>query len=103
MGTLPDGRIALPELFAELHARGVVSVLCEGGATLAGALLEQGLVDRVYAFIAPIWLGDDGLPLARMAGPESPDDARRLTDVRRTAYGDDVLVTGRILGEPTRR
>ena len=49
---------ALPVALAELHERGVDSVLVEGGGRLAGALLNEGLVDRVYQIQSPVWLGD---------------------------------------------
>lgn len=36
---------------------GAMSVLCEGGATLASALLSEGLVDELALFVAPLVLG----------------------------------------------
>jgi diaminohydroxyphosphoribosylaminopyrimidine deaminase/5-amino-6-(5-phosphoribosylamino)uracil reductase len=41
---------------------GVRAVLCEGGATLASALLNQGLVQRLYVWLAPFTLGPKGVP-----------------------------------------
>ena len=40
-----------------LAARGVQSVLVEGGAAIAGAFIKAGLVDRVALFVAPKLLG----------------------------------------------
>ncbi len=96
VGVDGQGRLDLTELLDTLWQREIVSVLCEGGATVGGALLSAGLVDRLYAFIAPMLLGDDGAPLARLAGPQSPDRAIRLDGIRRRTYGQDVLVTGRL-------
>lgn len=53
----PDGRLDLAAILTELGHRGVRSVLVEGGAHLAGALLDAGLVDRVVAYLAPLLLG----------------------------------------------
>lgn len=91
-----DGRVDLAAVLEKLWERDVVSVLCEGGASLGGALLQAGFVDRLYSFVAPMLLGDDGAPLVRLGGPAAPRDALRLADIRRTTYGDDVLITGRL-------
>jgi diaminohydroxyphosphoribosylaminopyrimidine deaminase/5-amino-6-(5-phosphoribosylamino)uracil reductase len=40
-----------------LRSRGIDSVLVEGGGTLAGALLADGVVDRLVIFQAPLVLG----------------------------------------------
>ena len=93
-----DGGLCLRTLLEALWARDIVSVLCEGGGRLSGALLTRGLVDRLYAFVAPILLGDEGLPMMALAGAASPADAPRLADVRRRDYGDDVLIMGRLSG-----
>jgi len=45
-------------VLAALADRGIVSVLLEGGPTLAGAFLDAGVVDRVVAYIAPALLGE---------------------------------------------
>jgi diaminohydroxyphosphoribosylaminopyrimidine deaminase/5-amino-6-(5-phosphoribosylamino)uracil reductase len=41
---------------------GVHSLLCEGGGRLATSLLSAGLAQRLYLFIAPCTLGDEGVP-----------------------------------------
>lgn len=56
------GRIALPELFEDLAAQGVASVLVEGGAELAKSLIEQNLVDRLALFASGANVGGNGLP-----------------------------------------
>lgn len=40
-----------------LRARGISSVLCEGGPTLAGRLIEADLIDRIDWLVAPALLG----------------------------------------------
>ena len=57
-------------LAEELKERGILSVLCEGGAHLAGALLRNDLIDELHLFVAPLVLGAGALPL--FAGLDLP-------------------------------
>ena len=103
--TPPDARVhpalvldAPPdEALAQLQERGVVSVLLEGGPTLAGAFVREGLVDRVVGYVAPALLGDGPAALGSAAVGNIKDAVRlRLDDVR--TFGDDVRLTLRPRG-----
>jgi diaminohydroxyphosphoribosylaminopyrimidine deaminase/5-amino-6-(5-phosphoribosylamino)uracil reductase len=87
-----EGRVDLHALLRALAEREVVSVLLEGGPTLAGAFVAQGLVDRVVGYVAPALLGD-GPTALQGAGAGTIEQAHRLRldDVTRT--GDDVRLT----------
>jgi diaminohydroxyphosphoribosylaminopyrimidine deaminase/5-amino-6-(5-phosphoribosylamino)uracil reductase len=76
-------------------ARGVTTVLAEGGGGLLGSLMDLGLVDRVSVFVAPLVLGGEGAP-GPMGGVgfASPRHAPRLERRRVEAIGEDVLVEG---------
>jgi diaminohydroxyphosphoribosylaminopyrimidine deaminase/5-amino-6-(5-phosphoribosylamino)uracil reductase len=50
----------LGEALADLGRRGIAAFLLEGGATIATAFLDAGLLDRVAVFHAPVELGGDG-------------------------------------------
>jgi len=70
----------------------VVSVLLEGGPTLAGAFLREGLVDRVIGYVAPALLGAGSAALGDLGVGTIQDAIRlKLTDV--TRLGDDVRLT----------
>jgi diaminohydroxyphosphoribosylaminopyrimidine deaminase/5-amino-6-(5-phosphoribosylamino)uracil reductase len=59
----PDGRgVDLRAALATLAGLGVLQAMVEGGAELAGALFDAGLVDRLITYIAPTVLGRDALP-----------------------------------------
>jgi diaminohydroxyphosphoribosylaminopyrimidine deaminase / 5-amino-6-(5-phosphoribosylamino)uracil reductase len=75
-----------------LAERDVVSVLLEGGPTLAGAFVAAGLVDRVVAYLAPALLGA-GLPALGDAGIETLAAALQLRVDSVDLIGDDVRVT----------
>jgi diaminohydroxyphosphoribosylaminopyrimidine deaminase / 5-amino-6-(5-phosphoribosylamino)uracil reductase len=75
-----------------LADRDVVSVLLEGGPTLAGAFVAAGLVDRVVAYLAPTLLGA-GLPALGDAGIETLAAALKLRIDAIDLVGDDVRIT----------
>ena len=77
---------ALREELAALATEGVQSLLLEGGPTLAGAFLAEGLVDKLLVFVAPSLAGAG--PVA-VAGLDTPATLRRLTARR---VGQDLLV-----------
>jgi diaminohydroxyphosphoribosylaminopyrimidine deaminase/5-amino-6-(5-phosphoribosylamino)uracil reductase len=79
------------EELAALAARGVTSVLVEGGATLAAGLLEAGLIDRVALFVAPLVLGDGPGPFAgRAVG--SLAEAPAAVHLEARLVGPDILL-----------
>jgi len=80
------------EALAALAGRGVVSVLLEGGPTVAGAFLRAGLVDRVVGYVAPALLGAGPSALAD-AGVGTITDAVRLRLDDVTRLGDDLRLT----------
>ncbi len=88
-----DGRVDLPALLHRLaEQHDVVSVLLEGGPTLAGAFVAAGLVDRVVGYVAPALLGE-GLPALAAAGAGTISAAHRLRLDEVTRLDDDVRLT----------
>jgi riboflavin-specific deaminase-like protein len=100
--TLPtragSSRLDLAALLGELEARGVQSVLVEGGSEIITSLLAERLVNRLIVAIAPKLIG---------SGKEAVGDLRirRLADALCFAsfsterLGDDVIFDGRIAWE----
>ncbi|WP_295814785.1 bifunctional diaminohydroxyphosphoribosylaminopyrimidine deaminase/5-amino-6-(5-phosphoribosylamino)uracil reductase RibD [uncultured Nitratireductor sp.] len=85
---LHDGEIALPEFLEDLAARGVLSLMVEGGAFTARMFLEEGLVDRLALFIGPSEIGAGGI-----AAPIDSDHIPEGFDLLREArFGDDVYL-----------
>ena len=59
---------ALVAVLADLRARGVESLLCEGGPTLNRALLAAGLIDELFLTLSPVVTGDETQPAIVMGG-----------------------------------
>jgi len=85
----------LDRVLAELGRRDIQSVLVEGGATVAAAFLDAGLVNKVTVFIAPMIIGGRDAPSA-IGGPgvERISDALQLEPVEIFKHGSDLEVTG---------
>lgn len=82
---------SLGEALAALDARGVQSLLIEGGAALSGALLAERHVDRLVVIQAPIILGQGALAAFGAVPGVSLAAAPRLRIVRRAIMEDDSL------------
>ncbi|GAA1989684.1 bifunctional diaminohydroxyphosphoribosylaminopyrimidine deaminase/5-amino-6-(5-phosphoribosylamino)uracil reductase RibD [Terrabacter lapilli] len=79
------------EALDALWLRGVRDVWLEGGPTLAAAFVRGGLVDDVYAYVAPALLGAGRAAVADL-GIGTISDARRLRLVDVAVVGQDVRI-----------
>jgi diaminohydroxyphosphoribosylaminopyrimidine deaminase/5-amino-6-(5-phosphoribosylamino)uracil reductase len=96
-----EGRVDVAAALRLLATQGVVSMLVEGGAELAGSLLASRLADELHAFIAPILLGPRGRPGAvDWAGPDTPNEAPRIVDAKWELCGRDAYVSGPLAFPP---
>ncbi|MFG3499099.1 bifunctional diaminohydroxyphosphoribosylaminopyrimidine deaminase/5-amino-6-(5-phosphoribosylamino)uracil reductase RibD [Streptomyces sp. NPDC047928] len=84
--------LSVPALLADLHRRGIRSVLLEGGPALAGAFVAAGAVDRVVGYLAPVLVGAGPTALAD-AGITTLTDALRLHITDTVRIGPDLRVT----------
>lgn len=87
--------IDMKELIRELYLLEIQSILCEGGSSLFGSLLQAHLVDKVIAFIAPkIVGGETAKPPVTGWGVDLMHKALRLEDLTFRNFGEDVCVEG---------
>ena len=83
----------LGDILDQLGAEGILQVLVEGGASVAGAFHRAGLVDRYVIYIAPaLFGGGDARHLFTGSGAYTIDDLwrGRFTSIERV--GDDLRV-----------
>jgi diaminohydroxyphosphoribosylaminopyrimidine deaminase/5-amino-6-(5-phosphoribosylamino)uracil reductase len=81
------------EICDELHGRGIVFALVEGGGRLAGSFFDAGELDQLFYVIAPKIVGG-GIPSIEAAGVESIGDALKLSDVSVMPVWDDIVYNG---------
>ncbi|HKQ71546.1 MAG TPA: bifunctional diaminohydroxyphosphoribosylaminopyrimidine deaminase/5-amino-6-(5-phosphoribosylamino)uracil reductase RibD [Polyangiaceae bacterium] len=96
-----EGRIDVTAALRTLAQHGIVELMVEGGAELAGSVLASYLADELHAFVAPILLGPRGRPGAvDWAGPDTPSEAPRIVDPHWERCGKDAYVFGPLAYPP---
>jgi diaminohydroxyphosphoribosylaminopyrimidine deaminase/5-amino-6-(5-phosphoribosylamino)uracil reductase len=88
----------LKEILAELYAAGARRVFLEGGPTLVGSFISQGLVDEFIVCIAPILLGGNNSAMADV-GVSTMSEAVGLRVIERQVLGEDTVLTLRKAGK----
>lgn len=89
-----DGFIEIQKLLFELKKRQIISILVEGGGKTLGNFLDAKVVDKVYAFFAPILIGGKESITIGGTGVNLVKDAIKLSKVSLHKFGDNMLVTG---------
>ena len=77
----------------ELEKRQIQSFMLECGPDLAFSALENGIIDKIVAFVAPGILGGREVPAIGGAGIERLADAIRLRDWTVTPGKTDITIT----------
>lgn len=81
-------------VLADLYARGVRSVLVEGGSEVHGSFLTSGCYDQVAVDCAPLLIGGRGAPAPLGgAGFQALADAARLDGLTARRLGGDLILT----------
>ena len=95
-----SGRVSLVDLMKRLGDRDVQSVLVEGGPTLAGSAVREGVVDKVIIFFAPRFLGGSSAPgILGEAGRRSLEEALELQIAEVSRHGADLKVEAYVHGD----
>jgi diaminohydroxyphosphoribosylaminopyrimidine deaminase/5-amino-6-(5-phosphoribosylamino)uracil reductase len=85
------GRIPAGTILEALAARGVVSLMVEGGGGISGTFLSADAVDRLVMFFAPLMMGEATRAVTGW-GAKDPSAGRRFAIRAIRRYGDDFMV-----------
>jgi len=93
--TFPGRKIPIPQLLRKLYELNIISILVEGGGSVLGSFVDARLVDKIYAFHAPLLIGGEkAVSAIRGKGARSVAEAMRLGDVSFQKLGDNLLTIG---------
>ncbi len=88
-------RVSLANLMEALGKYGFLSLMIEGGAEINASALQEGVVDKVLFFLAPMLVGGKSTPTAVGGeGIEALRQAKRLRNVRIERFDEDILIEG---------
>lgn len=88
--------IDLKRLMTRLAQQDINDIWVEAGATLAGALLENKLVDEIIIYLAPKLMGNSARGLAQISELTDMAQVPQLSFIDITQIGDDL----RIIAKP---
>ena len=90
-------RVSFADFRKKCAEEKIAGVYFEGGAQLVSELIRARQLDYLFCYRAPVLFADDKAKSA-FSGlrPERIDQAVRLSDVRHEAFGDDVMIRGRV-------
>lgn len=93
--TFQGEKIPLTTLMSELARREIISIFVEGGGQVLGSFVDEKLVDKVYAFHAPILIGgENGVSAVQGKGIRKLTEAVRLKTVQLKTFDDNILTIG---------
>jgi len=90
-----DEQVCFKTLIEKLGARGITSVLVEGGGKVNASALASGVVDKAMCFVAPKFIGGKDAPgVFDGEGIKHLADAPELERVTITQLDCDLLIEG---------
>lgn len=92
-----DNHIDLSSLMRRLGEKQTDSLLLEGGGTLNWSALQNGIVNKVQAYIAPKMFGGSGKTPVEGFGVKHPDGAFLLSKPVITWVGEDILLESEVI------
>ncbi len=91
-----QGKVDLKKLLKKLAARGISSVLIEGGAQIITSILRDNLADRLVTVIAPKILGK-GVEAVGDLNIRDLNSAKFLSIRKIRRCGEDIIIDSRFL------
>lgn len=92
--------IQIPELLAALKQKEIISILVEGGGETLGNFIDSKIIDKVYAFQAPIIIGGKKAIGIGGKGVQTIEESLKLKNLSYRKFGDNFLTIGTVVKLP---
>jgi diaminohydroxyphosphoribosylaminopyrimidine deaminase/5-amino-6-(5-phosphoribosylamino)uracil reductase len=99
IGVTVHAVVQLADGLRSLRSAGVRHLFVEGGAEIASALLNAGLVHHLIIFQAPVILGTGAVPAFAAYPAQGAAVAPRLRVLERREFGDDLMTRYAVSGD----
>jgi diaminohydroxyphosphoribosylaminopyrimidine deaminase/5-amino-6-(5-phosphoribosylamino)uracil reductase len=86
--------IPVKNVLKTLYGMGVMSVLVEGGSAVFNSFLGAKAVDQAWLYVAPVIIGEAGLPLAKNYDFTNPGKTFKMSGMQVEKIGRDLLFKG---------
>lgn len=87
-----SGRVDLEAALGDLKARGIESLMVEGGSRVLASFFRAGYVDRVTLFVAPVLIGEGAPPLVAVEAEDAGTPLAGFTLVHATGRLSGAVV-----------
>jgi diaminohydroxyphosphoribosylaminopyrimidine deaminase/5-amino-6-(5-phosphoribosylamino)uracil reductase len=95
-------RVDMQAMVEELGKLQITSLLIEGGPGINASAIQEGIVDKVIMFIAPIIIGGKIAPSAIQGdGIARLEEAVRIRNIKTKRLGDDLMIEGYVEKPPS--
>jgi diaminohydroxyphosphoribosylaminopyrimidine deaminase/5-amino-6-(5-phosphoribosylamino)uracil reductase len=93
-----NGQVSLAALLYEIGRRDMLTLMVEGGPQLLGSLFVTGMLDRVWAFVAPMIIGGQSAP-GPVGGPGIAELAKamQLTNLQTGVLEGDLWIQADVI------
>lgn len=100
---IKDNGVDLSFLMKAIGEKKIDSILLEGGSNINYSALEEGIVDKVNAFISPKIIGGDTAKTPVGGdGKKYMKDAMSLQNIEVHNFGNDIMIEGYVIKEDSR-
>ena len=93
------GWLSWPELAGGFAAMGIIHIMVEGGGRTAAWFISEKAVQRFEIYVAPLLMGEDGVPSMGSLNVTSLAEAPSFSIVRTRRLDEDLHITADAVSE----